>query len=687
MIVLNPSLIEQFEKVVGTHNLLTQEIDRILYSYDAAIERAMPCGIIFPETTDQISKILQICNAHEIPFVVRGAATNLCGATIPLRNALVIAPTKMKKMISIDLEKKIAIVEPGVPNLFLKKVLQPYGLHYAPDPSSQKACTIGGNIGTNAGGPHCLKYGVTSQHILALEIVLTNGEIINLDLRHPGYDLTGLMVGSEGTLGIVTQATLQLTPIPQFVETMLVSFPSLDSAIKTVTEIIADGIIPACLEAMDKITVNAIESFIHAGYPTDAEAVLIIELDGNLDLKEQVKSIQTICKNNQALEFRLAHNELERNKLWEGRRGAYPSLARISPNVLVEDGAVPRNRLPEAAQKIRKIAEEYGVTVCIIFHAGDGNLHPQLLFDERDIKQTQKVKAAGYAMLKACIDLGGTISGEHGVGTDKREAMKWLFNPETLNFFRKIKNTFDPKLLANPDKLIPLADSLNIEKSITENTAFPNFDDLNTEQIEPLNKTDIQKTFKQITQFKKNIYIQGAQTHNKPILSTYKHILSTIKLNEIIQQDTDNFTIQVQAGIKIEELQKILAVKNQKVLLAGSGTLGGLLASNPLQFPRIRDQILGMGIILANGDWIQLGANVMKNVAGYDAAKLYLGSWGSLGLIFSVILKTYPLTYPFNAEQQTEQKIILPQPVIEIHKKLKAQLDPSQIFMEPSFLN
>ncbi len=652
--IVSDNILDQFRKILGDENVLTGEVACAIYSFDSALDRATPSAVLFPETTHQISQVVKICSTHKIPFVARGAGTNLCGGVIPLHGAVVIAPTKMKKILSIDPEKKIAVVEPGLPNLFLKKVLEPYGLYYAPDPASQKACTIGGNIGTNAGGPHCLKYGVTSHHILGLEVVLPDGEIVQLSVNQPGYDLTGFFVGSEGTLGIVTKAVLNLLPIPKRVETMLVPFPTLEAAIHTVSAIISHGIIPATLEAMDQITVQAVEQFVHAGYPTNAGAVLLIEVDGDEPLTSQVEEIKKICAENGSMEFRLAANEKEREKLWEGRRGSYPSLARLAPNVLVEDGAVPRNMLPQALKAIRKIAEDAGLKVSLIFHAGDGNLHPQILFDERDLEATERVKKAGHEMLKACVLLGGTISGEHGIGIDKREAMRWLFTPETLELFRRLKNAFDPDNLSNPDKLIPISDGEKYIEPLVQEKLHPN------EEV----------ILKELLTLKAN--------GKKGIT------LSTKNLTDILEHNEENFTVIVQSGMEVKKLQNFLKQKNQKVLLEESGSVGGLLASGVLQTPSLRDQVLGMRVLLSNGKVVRFGAKVMKNVAGYDACKLLLGSKGSLGVILSVILRTYPQDLPTSREKGTVPLGTVPFSPISLKAlqlKVKSAFDPENIFI------
>ncbi|MBI1979744.1 MAG: FAD-binding protein [Elusimicrobia bacterium] len=680
-------ILAQFGMAVGHKNVLSKKADLQLYSYDSAIDRALPSAVLFPENTEQVSALVKICHKHKIPFVARGAGTNLCGGTIPLHQSVVIAPTRMKRILSVNPQKRVAVVEPGLPNLFLKKALEPYGLYYAPDPASQKACTIGGNIGTNAGGPHCLKYGVTSHHILGLELVLPDGAVIHLDTGQDGSDMVGLMVGSEGTLGIVTQATLNLLPLPEKVETMLAAFPSLDAAMQTVTEVITAGIIPATLEAMDKITVQAVEAFVHAGYPTNAEAVLLIEVDGSSDLKEEVHKIRTICEKNRSQEFRLAVNEKEREKLWEGRRGSYPAMARLAPNVLVEDGAVPRNRLPEASRRIRAIARGKKLNLSLIFHAGDGNLHPQILFDERNKEETALVKSAGYEMLKVCVDMGGTISGEHGIGIDKREAMRWLFTPETLRLFRKIKRVFDPENLCNPDKLIPLPEENEEQSSPKEQPDSP-IQFLNR-LLAPANEAELSATLRFLNQSRKTIFIEGRKTGlSNPPSSDVS--ISTQNLNRIVEHDRENFTIIVEAGIGLDTLKKELSQSGQKVHVPSerNGSLGGLIAMNWPQTPPLRDQILGMRVALANGEIVQFGAKVMKNVAGYDAAKLLLGSRGSLGVILSVILKTYPLRYGVDAQPLTQTR---PEESSEnlfvrrrILQKIKEAFDPNNSFVTPT---
>jgi glycolate oxidase subunit GlcD len=509
--MISSQLINELKSIVGEKAVLTQPGDLYLYSFDSALDRSLPSAVVLPETTDQVALVVRALWKTKTPYVARGAATSLCGGPIPLHQGVVIGLARLKSIIKLDKEKKEVQLEPGVVNEYLQRVVSQQGLFYPPDPGSQKACTIGGNVATNAGGPHCLKYGVTSQFVLGLELVMPDGQQLVCRVTDPGYDLVGFFVGSEGTLGIATKIRLRLLPTPKFIRTMLASFNSIEDAIQSVTDIIGSGLIPATLEAMDKTVVAAVEAFSRAGYPLDAEAVLLIEIDGNDsdDLDQQIIQIQKFCKQNNCPEFRFAKDEEERKKLWEGRRGSYAAMARLAPNVLVEDGAVPRTKLPEALKQIKEIAEEAGIRVALLFHAGDGNLHPQIIFDERDEEFTKTVKEAGHRMLKVCVDLGGTISGEHGIGIDKREAMKWLFTRETLSLFRRLKNVFDPENLCNPDKLIPLVSMPKTEGS-DKAKSVSSLDELPLDGVlKPIDENGIIKFVKDLSKQKNSFWRSG----------------------------------------------------------------------------------------------------------------------------------------------------------------------------------
>ncbi len=679
MAAIDSNLYSDLISIVGEKGVLTRPGDLLMYSFDSALDRGMPAAVVLPETPDQVTRVVKALAARKKPNVARGAATSLCGGPVPFQGAVVIGLARLKGIGKLDPQKREIVVEPGVVNLRLQEAISSAGLFFPPDPGSQKACTIGGNVATNAGGPHCLKYGVTSHFVAGLDVVLPDGKPVSLKAEDPGYDLVGFFVGSEGTLGIATRIRLKLLPKPAHVRTMLVSFKSIEEAIQSVTDIIAAGILPATLEAMDKTTVAAVEAFIHAGYPLDAEAVLLIEVDGDKpdQLDSDVEKIREVCAKNQSSEFRFAKDEAERTKLWEGRRGSYPAMARLAPNVLVEDGAVPRTMLPQALKRVKAIAEEAGLRVALLFHAGDGNLHPQIIFDERDKEQTKKVKEAGYKMLKACVELGGTISGEHGIGTDKREAMKWLFTRETLTLFRRLKNAFDPDNLCNPDKLIPLISNTAAPPLLPAAPTPPgtpsNVAPAPDGTTSPATTEEAVALVRRWALEKTPFGVQGSRSRcgvREPV------ILGTTNLNKVLDFDRGNLTLTVESGARLADLRAEVEKTGQYLWVAGEGTVGGAVATRSSLLPPLRDLILGMRVLLATGEEVRFGAKTMKNVAGYDAAKLLIGSWGTLGVILDVTFRLFP--YP---AKELRSGTVAPFVLNELHKKIKHAFDPAEILM------
>jgi glycolate oxidase len=452
-------MIEELVQIVGKENVLSSETDLMLYGYDASLFRGKPDCIVLPSSTEEVSKVVKYAYKNGIHVVARGSGTNLSGGTIPTKGGIVLHFSMMNKILEIDVENQRVVVEPGVFTLVLKNQLARYGYVYQPDPASEKVSTLGGNFGENSGGPHCLKYGVTTNHILGAEIVLYSGEVIRVGgkaLDHPGYDLTGILVGSEGTLGIATKLVLRIMPKPEAVKTLLAIYNTLEGAGKTVSAIIAGGILPATLEMLDKLTIKAVEESIHAGFPLDAEAVLLIELDGLKDGMERLaERIMEICRRNNVREIKAAKNEAERAQLWAGRKGAFGAVARLRPNYLVCDGTVPRTKLPEVLAKVMKVGKKYNLPIANVFHAGDGNLHPLILFDERNEEELRKVHLAGSEILKLCADAGGTISGEHGIGAEKMKEMFFVFGRQDIAAMRKVKKAFDPEEVYNPGKVLP----------------------------------------------------------------------------------------------------------------------------------------------------------------------------------------------------------------------------------------
>ncbi|MBN2413676.1 FAD-binding protein [candidate division KSB1 bacterium] len=459
MRMANMGLVKQCRKICGKKNVLHRPIDLLLYEYDASMEKGRPDVIVFPENTAQIQEIVRMASGMGVPVIARGSATNLCGGTVAFSGGIIIEFSRMKNILEINVEDQLAIVEPGVYNLDLQNALAKYGYTFAPDPASQKVSTLAGNAAMNAGGPHCLKYGVTVNHVLGLEMVLPNGELLTIGGRvstAPGYDLTGIMNGSEGTFGVITKLYLKIIPIPESLKTMLISFTEIEHAANSVSSIIARGIIPATLEYMDNLCIRTVVKSLKVDYPVDAAAVLIIEVDGPaFTLDEQVKEIESICKENGATDIRLATDDNERNTLWTGRRGALGAMTRLKPSIVVFDGTVPRNRLPEALQRIDEISKKFNLQYGTLLHAGDGNIHPIIVYDERNSEETNRVNIGCQEIMKLCVELGGTITGEHGVGREKIQAMKYLFNPEDLHAMKKLKTVFDPGNICNPGKIFP----------------------------------------------------------------------------------------------------------------------------------------------------------------------------------------------------------------------------------------
>ncbi len=424
------------------------------------LHKQRPRAVILCESRQDVVHVVRWCHEKGIPFVPRGAGTGLSGGATPVPGGVVIDLNRMRRIVKVDVENGFAIVEPGVVNLRITQAASPAGFHYAPDPSSQKACTIGGNVAENAGGPHCLKYGMTTDHILGLEVVLPDGEIVRLGgprAEETGYDLVGLFVGTEGTFGVVTEVTVRLLPSAQSVRTFLAIFDSMNLACRTVAAITREGIDPAALEILDQLTIRAVEASVYAaGYPQNAAAVLLVEIDGlEAALDEQETRIRAICEEHNAFEFRAARDEADRQQLWRGRKGAFGALGRINTDLYVLDGVVPRTRLEDTLTEIYAIADRYGLTLSNVFHAGDGNLHPNISYDGRDEDERSRVLSAGREILADCVRAGGSISGEHGIGVEKMEFMPLLFTPDDLALQKELRAAVDPRALSNPGKVFP----------------------------------------------------------------------------------------------------------------------------------------------------------------------------------------------------------------------------------------
>jgi glycolate oxidase len=456
---MSPDLPSELRQVLRAEQVRTEPLELALYGRDASLMSGQTVVACLPETPDEVAAIVEVCARHGRPFVARGSGTGLAGGAVPVGDPVVIVTTRLNRILEVDLDNGVAWVEPGVLNLDLSRALAAHGVLFAPDPSSQQVCSIGGNVANNSGGPHCLAYGVTTAHVVALDVVLPDGTMARLgalDPEPPGYDLRGVFVGSEGTLGVAVRIAVRLTPVPPAVATLLVDYADVGAGAATVSGIIAAGLVPAALEMMDRPAIQMVEAFVHAGYPTDAAAVLLVELDGlPAGVAAAVEEVRRIATDNGARTVRVAADEAERALLWKGRKNAFGAVARIRPDYYLHDTVVPRTRLVEVLDEVYRITARYDLVVVNVFHAGDGNLHPILAFDGSEPGVLERVQQAGREIVEASLAAGGVLSGEHGIGLEKRDYMPLMFSAADLAAQDRLRSVFDPDNLANPTKVIP----------------------------------------------------------------------------------------------------------------------------------------------------------------------------------------------------------------------------------------
>jgi len=460
---LTTEVVDALRNIVGRENVVAGEQELVVYECDAyTLEKHPPGVVVLPNSTEEVVAIVKLCAKHKLPIIPRGAGTSLSGTVLAVTGGVMISLARMNRILEVDYRNRRALVEAGCVNAWITNTVKPRGLLYAPDPSSQPACTIGGNIGTNAGGPHTLKYGVTTNHILGFEMILPDGELVWLGARPDGgediegYDLRGVVIGCEGMFGVITRALVRLIRAPQAYKTMLGVFETVDAASQSVSDVIAAGIVPGAMEMMDQLITQAVEAAYHFGFPLDAGAVLIVELDGlAAGLEQQADRVMAICRKNGAREVRLAKTEQERADLWKSRKRAFGAIGRLSPNFLTQDGVVPRSKLPEMMQFIQACSRKYGLRIPNVFHAGDGNLHPLILYDEREPDQVQRTLDASNDILTKCVELGGSVTGEHGIGVEKIDFMEKQFNRDDLEAMRMLRRVFDPEGRCNPHKIFP----------------------------------------------------------------------------------------------------------------------------------------------------------------------------------------------------------------------------------------
>lgn len=453
--------IQEFEAILGKDGVITTAEERLTYECDGlASYRHLPGVVVLPRTTEDVAAILKICDRENIPFVARGSGTGLSGGALPTEDCLLVVTSRMSQILEVDLDNQRVVVQPGVINAWVTQAVATAGFYYAPDPSSQIICSIGGNVAENSGGVHCLKYGVTTNHVLGLKLVLPDGSVVEVGGKipeMPGYDLTGIFVGSEGTLGIATEITLKILKAPEAVQVLLADFTDIEAAGVTVSDIIGAGIIPAGMEIMDNLSINAVEDVVCTNcYPRDAAAILLVELDGlAVEVAASSERVRQICLQNGARQVSAATDPQERLKLWKGRKAAFAAAGKLSPDYFVQDGVIPRTQLPFVLREIEALSEQYGYQIANVFHAGDGNLHPLILYDESIPGALEQVETLGGEILRLCVRVGGSISGEHGIGADKRCYMSDMFTPADLETMQWVRHAFNPKELANPGKIFP----------------------------------------------------------------------------------------------------------------------------------------------------------------------------------------------------------------------------------------
>jgi glycolate oxidase len=473
-------IVQEFAAAIGATNVIQRREELLVYECDGLTSyRQRPAVVVLPRTTEQMAEILKICDRHNIPFVARGSGTGLSGGALPVENCVLIVTSRMNQILEIDLENQRVVVQPGVINNWVTQAVSGAGFYYAPDPSSQIICSIGGNVAENSGGVHCLKYGVTTNHVLGLKLVLPDGSIADVGSKipeTPGYDLTGVFVGSEGTLGIATEITLRILKVPEAIHVLLADFTSVEAAGQTVSDITRAGIIPSGMEMMDNFSINAVEDVAATNcYPRDATAILLIELDGlGVEVEANSKRVEALCFQNGARSVRTATDPEERLTLWKGRKAAFAAMGKISPDYYVQDGVIPRTKLPYVLQQIEQLGEKHGYRVANVFHAGDGNLHPLILYNNAIPGQLEQVEELGGAILKLCVEVGGSISGEHGIGADKRCYMPQMFTEADLETMQWVRRVFDPKQIANPEKIFPTPRTCGEAARAKAQEQFPN---------------------------------------------------------------------------------------------------------------------------------------------------------------------------------------------------------------------
>jgi D-lactate dehydrogenase (cytochrome) len=642
--MLQEDVLRSLEILFTRRQLTTDPVELITYEVDAGLTRGAPDGVVFPESPEHVIHLVHWAAKHHVPVIPRSSGTGLSGGAVPSHGGIVVSFSRMNRILDISETDRLVIVESGVINLALDTKVKSCGFYFPPDPASQRASAIGGNIAENAGGPHCFKYGVTTNYLKGLEFVLANGQVVRTGgtaCDYPEYDFTGLLCGSEGTLAIVTSATLRIVRNPTGVKTLIATFDSVEEAGQAVSVIIARGLVPAALEMMDRNIIGIIEDYAHAGLPVEAEALLLVEVDGYPEsLDAQIEEIEQILKVQRVRHIRICQTAEEREKIWFARKSAFGAMARISPAYFQVDGTVPRSRLAETLSEINKICVGLDLRVGYVFHAGDGNLHPIIPFDPADQEMNRRVHQAGDEIMSICVSKDGAITGEHGVGIEKRKYMPLMYTADEMTAMHEVKNLFDPQGILNPGKIFPP-------------DFQPNPAQASEEIAEPL-----PTIFTPCSEDEAADGLRTAQCLGQPVfigkpgtdgyLPNPATFLSTSAFGTIIKLSPEDLFVVVEAGMSLADLQDELAAKGLWTPITSpwktEATVGGVVSAainSPFQmrYGSIRDQVLGLNVVLPDGRHLRLGRPVIKNVAGYDMSKLFVGAYGTLGLITKVTLK------------------------------------------------
>ena len=642
-----PNLPSALGQIYPPDRFLTARAQLLPYESDAlTVFRARPLAVVLPETQEEVIETVRLCHREQLPFVARGSGTSLSGGSLPIEEGIVIGLNRLNRILELDPGQRLAVVEPGVINLDVSSAAASHDLYYAPDPSSQSVCTIGGNVAFNSGGAHCLRHGMTSNHVLGIKAVLPDGELVRMggrSLEGIGPDLTGFYVGSEGLFGIALEITLRLIPKPDTYRTLLAAYRSLEAAGEAVSRIVAAGILPGAMEIMDRLAIKAAEAAVHAGYPEEAAALLIVELEGEaIEVDPEFASLQKIIEASGSYETRVAQDEADRARIWKGRKGAFSSVGRLSPDYIVQDGVVPRTRLGEALAEIEKLSSEFKIPVANVFHAGDGNLHPLILFDGTEQGALERAEELAGLIVRMCIRLGGSITGEHGVGMEKRAYLAEMFGRTDMENMVRIRRMIDPYELSNRTKMFPEMGEVPPLETKSKRSALG----------ATLQPSTIEEVCESVCSFPRLTSRGGG---SKPALSRVpgsSRVLDLSGLSGVREYQPEEFTFTALAGTPVAQVQQLLAQEGQYLpfdpVLAGKGaTLGGTVAagtsgSGRQRYGGIRDFLLGVRFVNGGGELVRGGGKVVKNAAGFDLPKLMIGSLGRLGVLVDLTFKVFP---------------------------------------------